>query len=353
MRFGISPILILGREKVMSKIMDLTGQRFGRLVVISFVERNKWRSAIWLCVCDCGNETTVAGGVLRHGSTRSCGCLQKEMRAPIDLTGQRFGRLTAINQAEDNLSNKPYWDCVCDCGKVATVAADHLKNGHTQSCGCLQRERASEALLINLIGQRFGRLKVIGRAEDKGTRVMWNCVCDCGENATVGASSLSEGRTRSCGCLRKETIAEIGRVTATTHGLSGAPGYAIWRSMIGRCLSPDNKSYPHYGGRGITVCDRWLGNVENFILDMGPRPEGLTLERKNNDLGYTPENCIWATSHEQNQNTSRTKLNPIAVRVIRHLFDSGQKTIKELADGYRVHAATVRSVVNRKSWANV
>ena len=125
----------------MAKVKDLTGRRFGRLVVLNEEGRNSWGEAMWHCHCDCGNEIITAGRYLRNGDTRSCGCLkaEREILKPEDLSGQRFGRLIAVSYESGK------WLCVCDCGNTCRVAPDKLKSGHTQSCGCFQREQASKA----------------------------------------------------------------------------------------------------------------------------------------------------------------------------------------------------------------
>jgi len=125
----------------MAKSKDLSGQRFGRLTAIKNVGANKWGSRLWLCRCDCGNEITVAATYLVKGEARSCGCLKKErdIFQAEDLTGRKFGRLTVIRRAE-NKNGRVMWLCKCDCGNTVIADPNHLKSGHTTSCGCVQRE---------------------------------------------------------------------------------------------------------------------------------------------------------------------------------------------------------------------
>ncbi len=151
-----------------------------------------------------------------------------------------------------------------------------------------------------LIGERFGRLTVSSRDGNK-----WLCQCDCGGSNRVVTAKLLNGNVRSCGCLRKE----IAGASLRTHGASNSLTYLRWRSMRARCLLPTSKSYPKYGGRGITICERWRDSFVNFLADMGecPGPE-MTMERINNEKGYSPENCRWATRKEQNRNTSRSRM---------------------------------------------
>jgi len=222
------------------------------------------------------------------------------MRKLIDLTGQRFGRLTVISRAENGKSGQVRWNCICECGVKIMARGGNLLSGNTKSCGCLQKE----GKIIDLTGQRFGRLVVVSRAENsKAGHPRWNCVCDCGGTTIADGQNLRNGHTRSCGCLIKEGAVESFR----THGMHETPTYGIWSCMKQRCTNPKHPSYKDYGGRGIKVCERW-SEFENFYEDMGEEPRGLSLERKNNNGNYCPENCIYATQKEQTRNTRRTVL---------------------------------------------
>jgi hypothetical protein len=159
----------------------------------------------------------------------------------------------------------------------------------------------------DLTGQRFGRLTAAWPAGIQGRARVWLCFCDCGNFKSVGISALLYGRTRSCGCLLAEEASKRAKKAFYKHG-HGAKGketltYVSWQAMKSRCLCPSATSYAHYGGRGIKVCDRWLHSYENFLADMGERPEGKTLDRYPNPAGnYEPGNCRWATVQEQADN---------------------------------------------------
>lgn len=153
----------------------------------------------------------------------------------------------------------------------------------------------------DITGQRFGRLVVLSRAENKGKDVTWDCSCDCGNVHNTRGSDLRRGSIKSCGCLRREVSTE----KATTHGLSAHPLYTVWASMMARCYNTKNNNYYKYGAKGITVCDDWQ-DLPVFASDMGDKPEGrYSIDRVDNDGDYEPNNCRWATDFEQSRNTSR------------------------------------------------
>jgi hypothetical protein len=134
------------------QLIDLTGDRYGRLVVLSEAERDGYTRR-WLCRCDCGNEVVVRMPLLRTGHTTSCGCLHRERASAAnteDLTGKRFGRLVVQHRADQSRrKHRVSWVCLCDCGNVTTVTGDHLADGTTQSCGCLKKDKGNELYEYN------------------------------------------------------------------------------------------------------------------------------------------------------------------------------------------------------------
>ena len=277
----------------MPRAKDLTGQRFGRLVAIEPTAKRYGGSVVWRCRCDCGNEHLVSASILNSGAVRSCGCYNKERVAEthrVDLTGQRFGKLVAVEPTDRREVNSIVWRCKCDCGNEHFVSLANLKNGSVTSCGCLRRPNvqpgssfgdltilrqvhstgtrrslwlcecscgrrvvlaAGELLSMgakscgrrhekpinrrfsDLAGQRFGSLLVkreAGSSKDGG--VVWRCLCDCGNTVKVKAGNLVNGHTTSCGCRKGKPVEEgerFGSLVAVERVGTSDKGQSVWR----------------------------------------------------------------------------------------------------------------------------
>lgn len=209
----------------MGKLIDLTGQVFGRLIVLkrdTTVEKSK--GVYWICKCECGNIKSILGASLRKGATVSCGCLNKEIISHTkdipNMVGEKFGHLTVLERHDNHVTKggqkKATWLCKCDCGNEVIVVGQDLKTGHTKSCGCLPTKKKGIGL-IDLTGQRFGKLTVIRRAKDytytnknrKTTSPVWLCKCDCGNLVLCQGGNLRSGNTTNCGCEKKQSLGEI------------------------------------------------------------------------------------------------------------------------------------------------
>ena len=216
----------------------------------------------------------------------------------LELSGQIFGRLKVIGFDHVARDGSSYWICECGCSARTRIAVRgyDLKTGHTTSCGCLQRETN------DITGRKFGRLVVLGldHVTDSG-RTYWLCECDCVDRTrvVVRRDGLVSGTTLSCGCLHREELTE----RLTKHGMSRSRLYKIWQGMRDRCENKNNPRYDDYGGRYIDVCPEW-GDFENFrdwAMSNG-YSDDLSIDRENNNLGYSPENCRWADRITQQSN---------------------------------------------------
>lgn len=190
----------------------------------------------------------------------------------------------------------------------------------------------------DLAGMKFGRLTAIepvSVVKSGRRRTFWRCACECGTEASPVRDSLVRGDVHSCGCLQKEAA----RDSRTSHGLSSSPEYRAWSGLRGRCSNPRNKAYHNYGGRGITVCDRWIDDFDAFLSDMGKRPSPKhSIDRIENDLGYSPDNCRWATKKTQGRN--RRGL----------IATQSTSNLKEAAEATGVTYGTAHSRVYRLGW---
>lgn len=266
------------------KSKDITGQRFGRLVAIEVAEEriiSGKKRKFWRCKCDCGNETIVMqGNLTKKSGIKSCGCLQIEKASARakDLTGQRFGKLVVIGQADPiyTKAGKPIrrWNCRCDCGNELIVLQNALtatKNG-TRSCGCSRKEYQREKM-EDLTGKRFGRLLVLGPEElpekkSNGLKIGWRCRCDCGKEILTTRKELVNIGVKSCGCLLSDTAKEkIEEKNVVGH----YKGTTISAIQPGRKANRNSKS----GIKGVY----WSVSEKKWIAKIGVQGKNITLGR--------------------------------------------------------------------------
>lgn len=257
----------------MPKIIDLTGQCFGRLIVLNKTEKRCGHNIVWHCKCECGNECDINGGDLRQGKTKSCGCLRKETTSLLgtkyggqkqneDITNQKFNKLTALSYN----SEQKKWKCKCDCGNYVYVRISDLKSNNTQSCGCLRKETTSKlgkSMKEDLTGQKFGRLTVI---KDTGMRQsihpVWECICECGSVINVTSSNLKNG-VQSCGCLISKGEEKISNILKENNI------FFEKQKSFNTCIFPDTQRYAKFD---FFVNNQYLiefDGIQHFIADKG------------------------------------------------------------------------------------
>lgn len=221
------------------KAKDLTGMKFGELTAIEIVDSTP-NGKVWKCECSCGNVVNVVSVRLLSGKTKSCGHIKYEHKRIKELIGKKFGRLEILSEGEKSRCCL----CKCECGNIGEYYISNVVSGKTQSCGCLQKDRVREVLEEDLTGQRFGRWLVIEKSSEGGKCI---CQCDCGTVKTVAKQSLKNGDSVSCGCYKREFTSAL-----MTKDLSGKRfGKLVVIDRDGSCA---NKS----GVRNATwncICD--------------------------------------------------------------------------------------------------
>jgi hypothetical protein len=250
-------------------------------------------------------------------------------------SGEVFTDLTVLKKTEGKSPSGKMYDCICVCGDETKASARELLAGLKVSCGCTRPDRYRK----DIKGQKYGTLTAIKdvRTDKNGSRV-WECLCDCGNIVEKNLAGIIRTESPHCGCLFKPKREKKG--TYKTHGMSGTSSYYVWANMLSRCYHENRPDFHHYGGRGIGVCDRWDsrkgGSFENFLDDMGEKPEKLSLERVNVNEDYSPENCIWADETTQNYHQRTRKDNSSGVPGV-HQGDSGLWIARLWKDKKMIH----------------
>lgn len=191
----------------MGKIIDITGQKFGLLTAIE-PSRLNGRFA-WKCKCECGNEKIIDSGNLRNNRVLSCGCQTSsfiKQKLTKDIVGQTFNNLTVLEKTDVRMAGAIVWKCQCKCGNFCYVSTGNLKSGHTKSCGCLKKSSGQK---LSIIGEVFGKLTVISYEGSKNSETLWKCKCECGNEIIAVGWHLTRGLKNSCGCLKSKGEAKI------------------------------------------------------------------------------------------------------------------------------------------------
>lgn len=225
----------------------------------------------------------------------------------IDLTGQRFAKLTALERVFGHKDTR--WRCLCDCGRETVVSSHSLRTRKIMSCGCAQREWRKQlgvhqcGSVLSKPGQQYAFWTLVSPID----RASWLARCVCGAVKKIWIAHLRKGiGAQSCGCKgrRAKTPTKYGPVRADR-----IPEYGIWQGIKRRCERETDHEYKYYGGRGIRMCDRWRNNFQAFREDMGPRPSSRhEIDRIDNNGNYEPGNCRWATRKQQMRNTRKNHI---------------------------------------------
>ncbi|MDR0491599.1 MAG: AP2/ERF family transcription factor [Oscillospiraceae bacterium] len=256
------------------RIRDLTNQRFGKLIAIRPTEQRSGKSVVWECQCDCGNATFVPTLSLTSGRTKSCGC-----NLIKDITGQRFGKLTALYRTDQRSKDSVLWECQCDCGNTVLRTTNDLTSGHTTSCGCKRHEAK------DITGQRFGRLTVLRPTDQRRSEsVVWECQCDCGNIVLTIGNHLRSGATKSCGCWRKEKLEEAWQEFRAKTCIDGTntttlcqrPGSRNTTGVVGVSYEPKRDIWiARIVFKGETYCLGTYRNKEEAVIARKKAEEAL------------------------------------------------------------------------------
>ena len=264
----------------------------------------------------------------------------------IDLTGQKFGKLAAVEVIyTDNIRK---WLCKCDCGGELKATAGELRGGRFKSCGCLAHTDLSAIKKQNLQGRKFGKLTVIKSvSKTKWGWDVWLCICDCGKQTEAKGRQLVQGNVHSCGCLRG-----IDARHGDCRNHRETDTYRLWHRIKERCSNPNRDYAERYFLRGIRVCDEWSNSYETFkawALSHGYK-KGLQIDRINSDGNYEPNNCRFVSPAENTRNQAQVKLNHEKVSMIRELLREGILTHAEIGIKFGVSRSTIGAINSGKLW---
>lgn len=228
-----------------------------------------------------------------------------------NMINKRFGKWFVCSEVDKGPGK--HYECMCECGNFAIIPGNTLRAGRSTMCrDCMYHKRFDP---MKMVGKKFGRWTVTQYLGIKNRCNFYESRCECGYISNHYGSDLRSGKSKQCATCHNRELA----VKNIKHGMHNHPMYKVWSEMIQRCENQKNSGYKRYGARGIKVCDRWRESFDNFHKDMGERPEGMTLDRINNDGNYEPLNCRWV-SHQENCNN-------------RGIYNGGKKRKSPIKEG--------------------
>ena len=274
----------------------------------------------------------------------------------IDITGQKFNRLTVVSRAENNKYKKATWNCICDCGNALIITSSQIKNGYTKSCGCIQKEKA-KLTSKDITGQKFGRLTVISRNGTKNRKATWSCVCECGNKIIAVGTHLRNGHIRSCGCLQIDSITGnkyncVPILERLDKYIDKSSGRWMWvgdtnRDGYGRIFYNGKRRQAHR-----VIYELYVGNI----------PEKMCVCHKNDiPLDVTPSNLFLGTNQENTQDMvnkgrqargNRNGMAALTEEDILEIRDSDLNGVR-LSAKYNVSNSTISCILRRETWKHV
>lgn len=246
----------------MGKIIDITGQKFGYLTAL-YPTRVKGRFG-WHCKCECGQEVDIESNNLRQGKIQSCGCKKNKIiseKIAKNIVGQKFNHLTVLEKTSQRQCGSIVWKCRCDCGNITYIPTSNLKNGHTKTCGKCNF-RNDNIPKLKLIGQRFGHLTVLEYLGTNNNTSLWKCKCDCGNEISVVGWHLTKGIVKSCGCLKQSYGEEIIANLLDQYNIS-----FVQQKTFETCRFPDTNSLARFD---FFIQDKYLleyDGEQHFLKD--------------------------------------------------------------------------------------
>lgn len=259
---------------------EYIGKRYSRLTIQNVFRRNKNTYAT--CLCDCGNVKDILLSNIKKGSTKSCGCLEKESRynrehSSKDVIGKRFGKLIVLEDSNERKSNGAViWKCQCDCGNITYSDSSNLKRGHTTSCGCAKQDYV-DSLKIDIVGKKFGLLTVVNELNrSQYNRRTYLCKCDCGEEIIIDGASLTTGHTLSCGCSRRSNGELLIDDILHKHNIKH-----IHEHKFEDCINERKLPFDFYLPEN-NICIEYQGKQHYEVVEFWGGEEGLQ-QRQHND----------------------------------------------------------------------